>query len=82
MYDLPAAFSYITRVTNKKIHYIGHSQGTLIMFIALSSNLKTVSDNLLSFHAFGPVAYLNQQKSKLMSTMSKTDLATILYVQP
>ena len=80
MHDLPAAFSYITRVTNKKIHYIGHSQGTLIMFIALSSNLKIVSDNLLSFHAFGPVAYLNQQKSKLMSTMAKTDLATILYV--
>lgn len=35
-FDLPAAFTYITRVTSRKIHYIGHSQGTMIMFIALS----------------------------------------------
>lgn len=36
IYDLPAAFKYINRITNRKIHYIGHSQGTLAMFIALS----------------------------------------------
>jgi pimeloyl-ACP methyl ester carboxylesterase len=35
-YDLPAAFRYITAQTGKKIHYIGHSQGTMSMFIALS----------------------------------------------
>jgi esterase/lipase superfamily enzyme len=35
-YDLPAAFEYIARSTNKKIHYIGHSQGTMIMFAALA----------------------------------------------
>lgn len=35
-YDLPAAFDYINNVTGKKIHYIGHSQGTMIMFAALS----------------------------------------------
>jgi gastric triacylglycerol lipase len=35
-YDLPAAFSYIGNLTNKTIHYIGHSQGTMTMFAALS----------------------------------------------
>jgi predicted alpha/beta hydrolase len=80
MYDLPAVFAYITRVTNRKIHYIGHSQGTLIMFIALSQQLKIVSDNLLSFHAYGPVAYLKHQKSAFLNDAAKINLANILNV--
>jgi lysosomal acid lipase/cholesteryl ester hydrolase len=35
-FDLPAAFSYIHGKTLKKIHYVGHSQGTMIMFAALA----------------------------------------------
>jgi lysosomal acid lipase/cholesteryl ester hydrolase len=41
-FDLPAAFSNIAKITGQKIHYIGHSQGTLIMFIALSERNPTV----------------------------------------
>jgi hypothetical protein len=37
-YDLPAAFKYIAAITNKKINYIGHSQGTIQMHIALAQN--------------------------------------------
>ena len=80
IYDLPAAFKYINRVTNRKIHYIGHSQGTLSMFIALSLEVKAVSDNMMSFHAFGPVAYLKHQSSKLLNDASKINLPDILYV--
>jgi len=40
--DLPAMFEYIYNKTNKKIHYVGHSQGTLIMHIALSQRNKGV----------------------------------------
>lgn len=78
IYDLPAAFRYIKAATNRKIHYIGHSQGTLIMFIALCQEIKDVRDNLLSFNAFGPVAYLKHQKSKMMNSLSKTNLPSIL----
>lgn len=35
-FDLTASFKYIANKTQQKIHYVGHSQGTLIMFIALS----------------------------------------------
>jgi hypothetical protein len=35
-YDLTASLKYIANITKQKINYIGHSQGTLIMFIALS----------------------------------------------
>jgi poly(3-hydroxyalkanoate) synthetase len=79
-YDLPAAFRYINNITNRKIHYIGHSQGTLIMFIALSQKIKGVEENMLSFNAFGPVAYLQYQKSKLLSSLSKTRLVNGLHV--
>ena len=61
LYDLPAAFKYISRVTGKKVHYVGHSQGTLIMFGALSLHLPDVENNILSFSALGPVAYLTNQ---------------------
>lgn len=74
-YDLPAAFKYIHNQTGRKIHYIGHSQGTLTMFIALSMHYTGVEENLASFNAFGPVAYLTQQKSKLMKMAAKFDLA-------
>ena len=80
-YDLPGAFSYISRVTGKKIHYIGHSQGTMIMFIALSKQINVVKENLMSYHAFGPVAYLSHQGSKVMKALSKSDLSYILYVR-
>jgi gastric triacylglycerol lipase len=35
-FDLPAAFTYINKLTKQKIHYIGHSQGTIQMHVALS----------------------------------------------
>lgn len=50
------------------------------MFIALSKEIEVVRDNLLSFHAFGPVAYVNHQKSTVMSTLAKTDIAALLKV--
>jgi hypothetical protein len=27
-YDIPAVLGYVAKYTGKKIHYIGHSQGT------------------------------------------------------
>jgi hypothetical protein len=41
-YDLPAAFKYIAAVTQFKVNYIGHSQGTIIMHMALSKNNPVV----------------------------------------
>lgn len=37
-YDLPAGFKYIYAKTGQKIHYLGHSQGTIQMHVALSKN--------------------------------------------
>jgi hypothetical protein len=40
--DLPAAFEYIFNITKEKINYVGHSQGTLIMFMALAEGVPSV----------------------------------------
>ena len=41
-YDLPAVFTYVSNYTNQKLHYIGHSQGTIQMHIALSKRNPVV----------------------------------------
>lgn len=41
-YDLPALFTYVYKITNQKPHYIGHSQGTIQMHIALSKRNAVV----------------------------------------
>ena len=76
--DLPAAFNYISAYTGKKIHYIGHSQGTLIMFGALSLHLPEVENNLATFSALGPVAYLTNQDSRLFTILTRGGLTEIL----
>jgi pimeloyl-ACP methyl ester carboxylesterase len=53
-YDLPGMLSYILKVTgHPKLAYIGHSQGSIQMFAALSSNIPLP---LTTFIGLGPVA--------------------------
>ena len=59
-YDLPAAFKYICNVTgSEKIDYIGHSQGSMIMFIALAERNEAVKSRLKQFISWGPVIYVS-----------------------
>lgn len=60
-FDLPAAFRYIANTTQKKINYIGHSQGTMQMHIALSLNNLVIEGLIDKYFGFGPVAYVNHQ---------------------
>ncbi|KAL4468663.1 hypothetical protein ABPG74_005166 [Tetrahymena malaccensis] len=71
-YDVPAAFDYISKATNQKINYIGHSQGTIQMFVALSRHEKNVLKNLKSYIALGPVAWVGQIKSPLLHSMGES----------
>lgn len=41
-YDLPAIFTYINNLTKQTSHYIGHSQGTIQMHIALAKRNPVV----------------------------------------
>lgn len=41
-YDIPAVFTYVNKITKQKMNYIGHSQGTVQMHIALSKRNTVV----------------------------------------
>ena len=74
-YDLPAAFSYIVNVTGfDRIDYIGHSQGSMIMFIALAENNTAVKSRLKHFIAWGPVIYVSNQNSPVFGWLVHSSL--------
>jgi len=62
-YDLPASFEYINKNTGQLINYIGHSQGTTIMFGALSDRIPGVVNNLKKYIAFAPSAFEGNSKN-------------------
>ncbi|XP_067671238.1 lysosomal acid lipase/cholesteryl ester hydrolase-like [Haliotis asinina] len=72
-YDLPAMIDYILRTTGQpQIHYVGHSQGTLIGFAGFSQN-KTLGQLVKTFIALAPVATVGHIKSpiRLLAPFSK-----------
>lgn len=73
-HDLPALFTYINEKTKQKIHYVGHSQGSIQMHIALSKRNPVVESLMDKYFAFGPVAYVKNAKSHILTLMDKSDL--------
>ncbi|XP_063128000.1 gastric triacylglycerol lipase isoform X1 [Rattus norvegicus] len=64
-YDLPATINFIVQKTGQeKIHYVGHSQGTTIGFIAFSTN-PTLAKKIKTFYALAPVATVKYTQSPL-----------------
>ncbi len=73
-FDLPAVFKYVYNHTNQKIHYLGHSQGTIQMFIALAKQNPEIETYMDNYFAFGPVAYVKNSKSHLIDLLDKSAL--------
>ncbi|XP_054155986.1 uncharacterized protein LOC128954432 [Oppia nitens] len=65
-YDLPAMIEYIKKQTKKdEIGYIGHSQGTYMMFSLLATQ-PHYSDTIKPFIAISPVPYMGNATSLLV----------------
>ena len=73
-YDLPAVFKYVNNITQQKLHYIGHSQGTIQMHVALSKRNPVIEGLMDKYFGFGPVAYVSYQKSHIMNLLDKSKL--------
>ncbi|XP_051829829.1 gastric triacylglycerol lipase-like [Antechinus flavipes] len=61
-YDLPASIDYIVKKTGQKIYYVGHSQGTLIGFLAFST-LPKMAQKVKTFFALAPIFTIRHVKS-------------------
>lgn len=79
-YDLTSSFKYIANFTRQKIHYVGHSQGTLIMFIALAMKYPSIRENLKTFTALGPIVYINDMDSPLLNRLMNNKTFEVLNV--
>ena len=73
-FDLPAVFKYVYERTKQKMHYIGHSQGTIQMHVALSKRNPIIENIIDKYFAFGPVAYVKHAKSHLLTLLDKSPL--------
>jgi gastric triacylglycerol lipase len=68
-YDLPAIFTYVNGITKQKVSYIGHSQGTMQMHIALSKRNAVVENLIDKYFGFGPVAYVQHSTSNIVDLL-------------
>lgn len=69
-FDLPSMFTYISKVSSQKVSYIGHSQGTIQMHIALSKNNPVIESLIDQYFAFGPVGVIQHSYSNLMNLIA------------
>ncbi|KAJ6645640.1 Lipase 3, partial [Pseudolycoriella hygida] len=68
--DLPATIDYITQVTGeKRMHYVGHSQGTTSFFI-MCSERREYNERIISAHMFAPVAFMSRLFSPFLRIAS------------
>lgn len=76
-YDLPASVQYVYNHTGQKMHYVGHSQGTLIAFAALSQG--NLVNMLRSTALLSPIAHMNLIPSKFTKLAADLFLADDAY---
>lgn len=69
-FDLPATIDYILYLTKRShLHYIGHSQGTLIFWIMCSERPR-YSQKVLLMQALAPVAFVKHAKSPVVDFLA------------
>ncbi|KAA8524766.1 hypothetical protein F0562_011189 [Nyssa sinensis] len=77
-YDLPASFQYVYSQTGQKLHYVGHSLGTLIALAAFSQ--EKLLNMSRSAALLSPIAYMGQMPALLARYSAQTFSAESLYL--
>jgi len=71
-YDVPAQIDNVRKITGyDKISYIGHSQGTSQMYVALAENYGNIQEKLNLFCAFAPIVNLSGTTNSLLKSAAK-----------
>ncbi len=61
--DIPDMIDYITsRTGQRRMHYIGHSQGTTAFFV-MCAERPAYNDRIISAHMLAPIAFMKNLKS-------------------
>lgn len=65
-YDLAGIIDYmLAKTNNTALHYVGYSQGTMVLMVLLSTRSEYQS-KIHSTHLLAPVAYMNNMKPSFM----------------
>ncbi|XP_012486425.2 triacylglycerol lipase 2 [Gossypium raimondii] len=75
-YDLPATFQYVYDQTGQKLHFVGHSLGTLMIMAAMSRD--RLVNMLESVALLSPVAYMGHTTSLLSRVIADNFIAETL----
>jgi lysosomal acid lipase/cholesteryl ester hydrolase len=80
LYDVPAVLEHILKFNTggEKVIYVGHSQGTCMMFAALTQKLEYFKEKVKLFVALAPVARVGNVKSKLLKVLNTINFTKIL----
>ncbi|KAK1404374.1 Lipase [Heracleum sosnowskyi] len=62
-HDLPATIDFVFNLTGHKIHYVGHSMGTLVALTSFSEGKQV--DKVKSAALLSPIAYLSHMTTAL-----------------
>ncbi|XP_078166827.1 triacylglycerol lipase 2-like isoform X2 [Carex rostrata] len=76
MHDLPSNVDFVYSKTRLKLHYVGHSLGTLVALASLSEG--NLVDKLKSAVLLSPVAYLTHMTTPLMILCARAFVGEIL----
>jgi pimeloyl-ACP methyl ester carboxylesterase len=77
--DLPSMVDYILETTSTtKLSYVGHSQGTTIMFAAMSA-VPTLRSKINLFVALGPVVTIQNQEVEGLTLLIDLRVPETLY---
>ena len=77
-FDIPAVIPYVLKATNqKKLAYVGHSQGTLQMFAHLSDNPSFI-DNISIFIALAPIGTVRHLEIRFFKILREVPILRAL----
>ncbi|KAL5080616.1 hypothetical protein RYX36_009037 [Vicia faba] len=77
-YEMPAIFDFVSKETGQKIHYVGHSLGTLVALVSLAEGKW--ENQIKSVALLSPIAYLSRIKTEIGVIAAKSLLGESLTV--
>ena len=81
-YDLPAIINYVKKRDNvEKVYYIGHSQGTLIFFLAYMNDPEFLEKNIQKFVALGTVPNVNNAPHFLIKLVEISKILNLIPIK-
>ncbi|XP_022148781.1 triacylglycerol lipase 1-like isoform X2 [Momordica charantia] len=76
LYDLAEMIDYINSLTDRKVYVVGHSQGTIISFVALTQ--PDIAKKVEAAALLSPISYLDHITAPLVRLMVDLHLDTMI----